>query len=449
MKKDINIKKRMKVVLSIFLLTFSFLTIYYLTTVVFAWSGPSEGPPGGNIDLVGIVRNRFNMVEESVSGNVGIDLSQGSVFKHTLTGNVTYTGITGYSTGKQNSFRLIVEQDDEEIYGITWPENVIWRGHMVPLSPGVNTRAIYDFSTVDDGSTWYAFDFYTPPSRFFGSNPASLDGVGFFDGTAEKGMIVFKTPGTYSITPEQGGSVEVLVVGGGGGGGSYGGAGAGGLILENNFLLTSMATTVTVGVGGVPNNAASPRYGSQGGNSVFSSLIAIGGGGGGAFNASGGAGGSGGGVGGANNASYSGGIAEDEQGNAGGSLIWSSGTWFGGGGGGFTAAGGDSTQTNGGVGGDGSLTANTFGFRYAGGGGGATNGASPAVGGAGGAGGGGNGGTRDQAGGGGVANTGGGGGGAGWSGSEPRNGGVGGAGIVIVRWGGYNKNYNPATDAVW
>ncbi len=178
MKKDIDIKKRIKVVLSIFLLTFSFLTIYYLTTVVFAWSGPSEGPPGGNIDLVGIVRNRFNMVEESVSGNVEIDLSEGSVFKHTLTGNVTYTGIIGYSVGKQNSFRVIINQSSTIKHNITWPNSVIWKDNHKPSDLRVGTNALYDFVSFDDGSTWYATPFHAELTTCpVGMIPVPADGV--------------------------------------------------------------------------------------------------------------------------------------------------------------------------------------------------------------------------------------------------------------------------------
>ncbi len=66
----------------------------------------------------------------------------------------------------------------------------------------------------------------------FGADPASLDGVDFFDGTPEQGMIVFKTPGDYEITPGVEEEVEVLVVGGGGAGGVSGGRGGGGDGLE-------------------------------------------------------------------------------------------------------------------------------------------------------------------------------------------------------------------------
>ncbi len=161
-----NIKKRMKVVLSIFLLTTISLLFYYITPILFAWSGPSEPPPGGNLDLMGIVRNRFSMVEESVLGNVEIDLSEGSVFKHTLTGDVTYTGITGFSLGKQNSFRLIIKQNSSTLHAITWSTNIFWKNNEIPSPIPLSSEAVYDFITHDDGVTWYGSVFYEDRNVF-------------------------------------------------------------------------------------------------------------------------------------------------------------------------------------------------------------------------------------------------------------------------------------------
>ncbi len=160
LKKKLSFKKSLRFFLGVFVLTTISLVFYYITPILFAWSGPSDLPPGGNIDLVGIVRNRFNMVEENVSGNVEIDLSQGSVFKHTLTGNVTYTGIIGFSLGKLNSFKLVVEQDATNVYEIAWPGNITWKNYEYPLNLALSSRGIYDFVTLDDGATWYGSVYY-------------------------------------------------------------------------------------------------------------------------------------------------------------------------------------------------------------------------------------------------------------------------------------------------
>ncbi len=446
-KREFSFKKSVKFFLGIFLLTTISVLFYYITPILFAWTGPSEGPPGGNLDLVGIVRNRFSMVEANVSGNVEIDLSQGSVFKHTLTGNVTYTGITGYSTGKLNSFKLIVEQDSTEFYEITWPGSVNWRGHVVPSNPGLNTGAIYEFNTYDDGSNWYGFVFYLA-SAVFGPSPAFLSGVDFFDGTPEKGMIVFKTVGTYSIEPAEIGNVEVLVVAGGGGA-SRGGGGAGGYLYNGALIFPMESLTVKVGAGGA--GGAPNSFGGDGGSSQFYTMTAVGGGGGADTNnaTAGRTGGSGGGGGYNSGSGGVGTVGPPRQGYNGGigySVI--AVPYCGGGGGGASAAGAVGNSVNGGKGGDG---VNYFGFYYAGGGGGSWTIAptgSPA---SGGLGGGGSAGDRgwNSPGIPGYPNTGGGGGGWHYQDAASMSGGSGGKGIVIVRWGGYSKNYNPTTNAVW
>ncbi len=160
LKKKFGFKKSLKFFLGVFLLTTISVLFYYITPILFAWTGPSEAPPGGNIDLVGIVRNRFSMVEANVTGNVEIDLSEGSVFKHTLVGNVTYTGITGFSLGKLNSFKIIVEQDSVNLYEVTWPGNITWKNYEYPLNLALSSRGIYDFVTLDDGVTWYGSVYY-------------------------------------------------------------------------------------------------------------------------------------------------------------------------------------------------------------------------------------------------------------------------------------------------
>ena len=256
----------------------------------------------------------------------------------------------------------------------------------------------------------------------------------FYDGNAEVGMLVYKTAGTYSLTPLKAGNVEVLVVAGGGGrkntgsGGSAGG-GAGGVLYDDEYAVTTVAITITVGAG---------KQLANGDNSVFSTLTAVGGGMAGALSdidgANGGSGGGGyvisvipgTGTAGPPRQGYNGGIGNDGFGS----------TYNSGGGGGAGAAGGSTTTA--GVGGAGGAGLQYFGQFYGGGGGGFAY----TTGGAGGSSIGGKGGTNaSSVGGNGLANTGSGGGGG-------ITHGTGGSGIVIVRWGGYSKNYNPTTDAV-
>ena len=226
--------------------------------------------------------------------------------------------------------------------------------------------------------------------------------------------------------------VEYLVVAGGGGGGSEAGGGAGGLLTGTVPVTDGASYSVTVGGGGAAHTiGVDSVFGSitskGGGNAVSGGLIGI-------------SGGSGAGTG-ANSVSNGGGAFGGQgiagQGNAGGggaSGLFNSA----GGGGGAGKAGGNALTGLAGNGGAGIASAISGSVvTYAGGGGG---GAYTAIAGSGGVGGGGSGGTGAGAGGSGSSNTGGGGGGA-WSAPF----GIGGSGIVIVRYPGTVQFYTGGT----
>lgn len=238
--------------------------------------------------------------------------------------------------------------------------------------------------------------------------------------------------------------IDYLVVAGGGGGpgGTGGGGGAGGLrstvtatggggALESPLTLsTGTAYTVTVGNGGTAglNDGAA---GGSGGNSVFATITSIGGGAG-VHGGNGGAGGSGGGAG---YGSASGGARTTGQGYEGGSTSGTGNPYYAGGGGGGAGGVGASVSNsynggNGGIGVQVGITGSLV--YYAGGGGGG--GQSTASGGLGG-GGSSTGNTNGVAG---TPNTGGGGGAAGRNSANV--GGVGGSGIVIIKYPSY---YSP------
>jgi len=254
----------------------------------------------------------------------------------------------------------------------------------------------------------------------------------------------FTSTGTTSWTAPAGvTSVQALVIAGGGSGAgnSYhgGGGGAGGMVEAPSFPVTpGQSYTVTVGNGGPrPGNSSN---GNPGGNSVFGNITAIGGGGGGNYsNGSPGlSGGSGGG--GASNTGRPGGPGTQGPsgggtgyGNPGGNGNSPSGGGGGGGGGG-AGGGGNPGGTQGGNNGGGpggsgrsnSITGSAV--TYAGGGGGSSfAGASNSSGGSGGGGYG-----SPNAGGDGTPNRGSGGG----SGERDtsNNTGIGGPGIVIIRY---------------
>jgi len=237
----------------------------------------------------------------------------------------------------------------------------------------------------------------------------------------------FTSSGTFEVTAG-GGEVEYLVVAGGGSGGvtegwSTGGGGAGG-VIESNAALQAASYAINVGSGGNPGN---------GQNSSFDVIAtAIGGGQGGGTDEAGNSGGSGGGGGGGG--SFAGGSGTAGQGFDGAAST----TNYAGGGGGAGGAGLGGTKPNGGDCIVSSITGTPT--NYAGGGGGGIHSSQPidnnGIGGCGIGGDGGNGRSGAQNDGtDGVANTGSGGGGGGRiSGVATGSPGIGGSGIVIVRY---------------
>lgn len=284
---------------------------------------------------------------------------------------------------------------------------------------------------------------------------------------------MFTSTGNSTFTVTEGGEVECLIVAGGGGGGasdgggaSAAGGGAGGLI-QQNVTVSAQSYSITVGTGGNGGNGGTDDPGDNGGNSSAFGFTAIGGGGGGGRDGSGQApakdGGSGGGEG---SQRYSNAFGEALQpasasggfGNDGGSVSSSdSSNNTGAGGGGAGAVGGNAQDGKfAGEGGPGLNYSTLFGLGFgesgffAGGGGGGTSdnygGTNNTPPGGGGLGGGGNGGRGDAsvtiAAQNGKPNTGGGGGGAGGS-NGAADGGIGGSGIVLIR---YRRNASTATN---
>ena len=261
---------------------------------------------------------------------------------------------------------------------------------------------------------------------------------------------VFTSTGSNSFSVSHGGRAEYLIVAGGGSGGSGeanpagdspGGGGAGGL-LTGFITVTPQTYTIVVGAGASTQVTGTSQAGSAGQNSSAFGLTAIGGGAGAGEEAVGGAGGSGGGGGGSCiSGRKAGGAATAGQGNAGGTGgDTGCSRRAGAGGGGAGAAGYDDRGNLGGNGGNGLLLGITGIYTYYAGGGGGGNSANvsgtPGAGGLGGGGAGGQStgasGSPSGAGTDATPNTGGGGGATG-SGTSIING-LGGSGIVVVRY---------------
>jgi|MDSZ01.1.fsa_nt_gb hypothetical protein len=304
----------------------------------------------------------------------------------------------------------------------------------LPTSPSVgDTIEFVDFTrnfatanlTLDQGSN--KFQGFTSPKPVYDVNGQSIRIV--YSGSTQGWIpttdddVTLETPQAYSV--------DMLVIAGGGGGANDdgGGGGAGGYRTSTQNMSPGTVYTITIGDGGSANGSGSDTSISGSG---LTTITSTGGGVGGTPGNAGGNGGSGGG--GGSNSTGSGGAGgsgntpstSPSQGNNGGAGSSSPRTAGGGGG------AGESGNTDGlGHGGDGASSSITgSAVTRAGGGGGSTRATSTPFGG--GDGGGGAGGTDSPhtSAANGTANTGSGGGGG--PGSDPKPGGTGGKGVVIL-----------------
>ena len=321
-----------------------------------------------------------------------------------------------------------------------------------PLTGGQGASVL---PTITTSTTGLVATTITPPSGATG---------GANTATANERWLLFTYSGTantkdYTFTTTEPIYGSVLVVGGGGSGGrgggngGTGGGGGGAVVYATDVLFPAGNFIVRVGKGGaITQTGDDPILGNGSDSSINYDGVDVylakggGGGAGGGVYISGADGGSGGGGTGHSLAEYrlggsavSTNIPAGIQGNKGGNgAYFGSGGAVGGGGGGAGSAGGDgylpSTTGVAGAGGAG-LAYNMTGsssFFGAGGGGGGVQGVSSAGGGGSGVGGGG---STTTVGGNGTASTGSGGGGGGRaSGGIPNNGGLGGSGVVWIRY---------------
>jgi hypothetical protein len=281
-----------------------------------------------------------------------------------------------------------------------------------------------------DGSTW----------QFVGFRPIQATGGTVTDITVSGiawRVHSFLPNGNSTFTVTNAGTVgqvEYLIVGGGGGGGGdVGGGGGGGRVITGSLSVTPQAYTVTVGAGGA-KHGSNNQQGGKGGDSVALGITALGG--------TGGAGRSGGGAtvnngwngaGGSYDFTNTAGLGGFPGGDSNARGTGTCGCGGGGGSGGSGVAGNTGKAGNGGPGVSSSIRTGSS-VAYGGGGGGnyysTTNAALRGLG----VDGGGDGAidTGDD-GNDGVVNTGGGGGG-GPSTARAPNGGLGGSGIIVIRY---------------
>lgn len=123
----------------------------------------------GNLNVVGLATITSSILNQcsfknyaevtSALGNTGtaatINLVNGNVFTATLTGNCTFTFVTGLTTGTA-SFTLILTNDGTAGRSIVWPVTVKWPNNVTPLrTTTANATDVWSFFTPNNGTTWY------------------------------------------------------------------------------------------------------------------------------------------------------------------------------------------------------------------------------------------------------------------------------------------------------
>jgi len=95
----------------------------------------------------------------SSGGTLTLDITNGNVFSHTLTENITTLALTGWpASGKAGSMTLILTQHASAPKTLTWPGDVLWdSGNTPSISSSNGAVDIYSFISVDAGATVYGF----------------------------------------------------------------------------------------------------------------------------------------------------------------------------------------------------------------------------------------------------------------------------------------------------
>ena len=96
------------------------------------------------------------VVATDVTGATTIDLEDGNVVQHTLSGAPTYTFSNPPASGTAGSFTLIIIQPATAV-AVTWPGSLRWAGGNAPDLSEDTGVYVLTFMTVDAGTNWYGF----------------------------------------------------------------------------------------------------------------------------------------------------------------------------------------------------------------------------------------------------------------------------------------------------
>lgn len=101
----------------------------------------------------GVLENYREKLVTLSGTSTSINLNNGNVFTHTLSGNTTYS-ISNAVSGQAHSFTLIITQT-ATVRTIAFPASVKWQGGEIPNMSIANKTYILTFVTVDGGTTWF------------------------------------------------------------------------------------------------------------------------------------------------------------------------------------------------------------------------------------------------------------------------------------------------------
>lgn len=93
------------------------------------------------------------------SGSLSLNLSISSVFLVSLTSNISTITISNVNivSGTSQGFSLILTGDGTQ-RTIIWPASIKWPGGSYPTPTSTNgKRDVYNFITIDGGTTWLGF----------------------------------------------------------------------------------------------------------------------------------------------------------------------------------------------------------------------------------------------------------------------------------------------------
>lgn len=97
----------------------------------------------------------------SSGGTLTLDITLGNYFDVDLTEDVTVLNFNNpTASGSNCTIILLAKQDGTGGWVITWPASIVWErstGESPAQSLAANAQDIYQFTTIDGGTTWHGF----------------------------------------------------------------------------------------------------------------------------------------------------------------------------------------------------------------------------------------------------------------------------------------------------